>query len=83
MITDYKILNLYRIALDETWEKFTDRLYDTGLPLPTIHKVCTGRSMPNERTASKLDSFIATHEAEISAALTDKLIESQNAVGGR
>ena len=72
MTNKYQNLNRYRIALDKTWEEFAVMLSSTGVPLPTLHKVCTGRSNPNERTAAKLDAFIRAHAEEIQLTLKAK-----------
>ena len=69
----YSILNCFRIEKDESWEKFSERFADYGnMPTQTLHKVCTGRSTPNERTAAKLDRYIRDHRAELAEMLDEE-----------
>jgi hypothetical protein len=65
----YTILNRYRIAKDLTWEAFTALFSEPDIPLPTLHKVLTGRTNPNERTKYKLDVWIDAHRDELSPFL--------------
>ena len=62
-----KLIRLYRVVLDESWEKFASRFAaETGLSWQTVYKVVTGKAEnPHERTVYKIDTWLEKNKGII------------------
>jgi len=60
MKDQFKIIELYRVALDETWAVFGACIKrETGLAWLGVYKIITGKTTkPHERTVNKLEAWI-------------------------
>ncbi len=73
MTKKYYILELYRIALDETWDEFGSRLSrEIGVTSSAIYKIAMGiTKTPHARTVNKLKKWLDENRAEIDQAIED------------
>jgi len=73
MAKKYHIIELYRIALDQTWDVFGKRLaLEIGVTSSAIYKIVTGKTKnPHARTAHKLNMWIERNREQIDEAIED------------